>query len=261
MVRRVAHENYKDADVTYHVVNGELKDEVYVHHIENLLGAMENYPNGLAPMSFRISPKTYFIRDTATFLRRHRPTRITRDTGSHIFGCRGDWGHLRDHPKYQSVIGPAFASTSLWSRGGGAIGITVSPSPYASHQIPDMSTWPADMTDSSRVVGLNQSLEIGAHEMVRIDGSDVKFEYYKDPKSPLFFMLYRPSYDMNVVKHCGDGHYAPNGESDYDYAAWRWKVRTDCFDWKPDHSGTIIPDFNCHEMYRIAGLRRWLGSG
>lgn len=237
-------EDSKQADVTYHVLNGGpwSVNHVFMHHMEFVLGDLDNSSSPV-PESFPGQAEQVFQQGYRGFRgHRYRSPWIGVPAGA----C------LSESAEY-GLVGPPFGVDLCVEAGeSGSIGITVTRSPDPSHWIPDtLTSWPTDMTDSSRVVSMDQSLAIGIHEMVRVANSDVKFEYYVD--GVVWFMLHRPSYDLDVVQNCGDGHFAPNGESDYDYVNMRWKVRTDCFDWKPDHSGTIIRDFDCHEMYRLAG--------
>jgi hypothetical protein len=101
-----------------------------------------------------------------------------------------------------------------------------------------------------REIPLDERVQVRTDEVVAIRGTDVRFKYWENG-GVAKFSVYRPSADAVVVRHCGKTHYPPNAETDYDFKNQQFQVRTDCEDWKPDGSGTVVQGVTC---------RHWAGA-
>jgi hypothetical protein len=95
-----------------------------------------------------------------------------------------------------------------------------------------------------RQVAIGKECTVQNDETVAIAGKDVQFKYWENGKKAKFTM-YRPSADASVVRRCGKTHYPPNAETDYDFQNKGFAVLTDCEEWTPDMSGTVLPGVTC----------------
>lgn len=98
-------------------------------------------------------------------------------------------------------------------------------------------------------VAFDQSFTLTGGGNFAVTGKDIQIKVWGNwennvPKA--FFEVYRLSGDAGIVKRCGWTHFPPNGESNYDWTNSFWKVRSDCENWSPDESGTIMTGVDCH---------------